>query len=120
VIAAAGFLALLTAAQPAPQPQKGPGWAAPASIYTACAALDLGSTAVAQRHGWHEQNPLLRHPDGRVRWGRAVALKGVQVVGLTLLDREIAKRSKRTAWALRVVAVAVHVAVAAHNTKAAR
>jgi len=74
----------------------------------------------ATLHGWHEQNPLLRHPDGRVRWGRAVALKGVQVVGLTLLDREIAKRSKRTAWALRVVAVAVHVAVAAHNTKAAR
>ena len=84
------------------------------AVYSSCAAVDLASTEYALQHGWEEKNPLgLMHSTG----GR-LAVKSVQVAALTVIDREVAKRSRKTARWIRVAAVAIHLAVAAHNLRA--
>jgi len=86
------------------------------AVYTSCAAVDLASTEYAVHHGWEEKNPLgLMHSTG----GR-LAVKSIQVAALTLLDHEVAKRSKKTARWIRVAAIAIHLAVATHNFSARR
>ena len=87
------------------------------AIYTACAAADLGSTAVAVGRGGVERNPLLGDEAGGVQWGRAVAAKVAVTAGLAIIDHQIAKRDRRAVRWFRGVVMAVYLGVAVRNLR---
>ena len=70
------------------------------AFYGLAAGADLASTHWAESRGAVERNPLLR-PIG-VRY----ALSAGSVPALALLDRELERRDKRLAWALRALRIA--------------
>lgn len=89
-----------------------PSWAAPLATYSSGALADLISTEIAlQRPNAYESNPLLANR------GVRLGAKAAEVAALTLLDRQLAKRSPRGAKILRVMAIASRCALAAHNLR---
>lgn len=97
----------------------GPVWAehvdvaTPLLLYSAGAGADLITTRMALNAGGQELNPLMR---GSL--GKQAAIKSGMVLGVTLLDLHLQKQGrKKAAWVVRLSWLALHSAVAIHNSK---